>query len=78
MRAGKKETASLLGIAGKFIVMVSVHVPVKRNKDGKFPCKSKNLFLGDGKVRGKSALFNMTLTILNTSWRERKDSWRME
>ena len=33
---------------------------------------------GDGKVRGKSAMSNMTLTLLNTPWRERKDSWWME
>ena len=26
----------------------------------------------------KSALFNMTLTLLNNPWRERKDSWRMD
>ena len=44
----------------------------------KCPFKSKSLFLGDGKVRHKLALFNMTLTLLNTPWRERKDSWRME
>ena len=41
-------------------------------------CKSTGLFLGDGKVRGKSALFNRTLTLLNTPWRQRKYSWRME
>ena len=40
MRAGKKETASLLGIAEKCIVKVSVHVPVKRNKDGSLESES--------------------------------------
>ena len=41
-------------------------------KKEKCPCKNKSLILGDGKVRGKSALFNLTLTQLNTPWRERK------
>ena len=30
------------------------------------------------KSKQKSALSNMTLTLLNTPWRERKYSWRME
>ena len=30
----------------------------------KCPCKSKSLFVGDGKIREKSALFNMALTLL--------------
>ena len=30
------------------------------------------------KVKGGSAKFNLTLTLLNTPWRERKYSWRME
>ena len=30
------------------------------------------------KSKGKSAMSNMSLTLLNTPWRERKDSWWME
>ena len=44
----------------------------------KCPWKSKRRFLEDGKGKWESAMSNPTLTLLNTPWRERKDSWWME
>ena len=41
-------------------------------------CKIKRRFQEDGKVRGKSAMSNMTLTLLNTPLRKRKYYWWME
>ena len=42
------------------------------------PCKRKIQFLVDRLVRVKPASPNMNLTLFNTPWRSKNDSWWME
>ena len=54
VKTGKEETTCLLGVAGKFSVKASVHVPMKRKKDGS---PAQEPVIKDGKKR-KSCLLD--------------------
>ena len=83
MKARKEKTTCLLGVAGS--VKASVHVLVKGKKGespapepaikGKRSClldREQRSVHGKTKVKGKSAMSNLTLTLLKTPWRGKK------
>ena len=72
MKAGKKETTCLLGIAGKCSVKAFIHVPAKRKKD---ESPEQELVIKDGKGK-RSCLLDREKRSVHA--KARVYSWGME